>query len=142
MNFFLRMVPEGRRKLIRRVPGDGDPAGFYRMCILAMTPFCCYEVPSIGFDIFMTSRTFRRIPPIQHNFIRYICSSGFSPPSTPFLIAPLVARGTKQGCALSCLHAPVSIPPFTLTVSAPLCRKMGPIFNNSRQCLAPTPCVH
>jgi hypothetical protein len=32
------------------VPGKGDPAGLYRMFILAMTPFCCYEIPSIGFN--------------------------------------------------------------------------------------------
>jgi hypothetical protein len=34
------------------VSGKGDPAGFYRMLLLAMTPSCCYEVPSIGFGDF------------------------------------------------------------------------------------------
>jgi hypothetical protein len=27
MNFFLRAVPEERREVISRVPGNGDPAG-------------------------------------------------------------------------------------------------------------------
>jgi hypothetical protein len=32
------------------MPGNGDPPLFFRMFILAMTPFCGHEIPSIGFD--------------------------------------------------------------------------------------------
>lgn len=37
-------------QIIGKVPGNRDPAGFFRMFKLAMTSFCCNQVPSISFD--------------------------------------------------------------------------------------------
>lgn len=38
------------REIVSQVSGDGNPSGFIRMFVLAMASFCCYKVPSIGFD--------------------------------------------------------------------------------------------
>ena len=38
-----------RSQIIGKMPGNGDPAGFFRMFILAVTSFCCNQVPSISF---------------------------------------------------------------------------------------------
>lgn len=105
---FENTVQSTRGNFVSRVPGNGDPAGFFRMCILAMTPFHYYEVPSIGFDDLITSLTFRSIPPILHNFFGCICTLGFSIPSTPSRIALVSARVTNRGGN--------TLPPFFLFI--------------------------
>ena len=43
-------VHRTRSEIIGQVSGDRDPAGFFRMLVLAMTSFCCNTVPSVSFD--------------------------------------------------------------------------------------------
>ena len=45
-------VHRSRREVIGQMSGDGNPAGLFGMFILTMTPFGCYEIPSIVFDYF------------------------------------------------------------------------------------------
>jgi hypothetical protein len=55
-------------EIIGQVPGNGDPAGFFRMFILAMTSFCCYKVPSISFDYL------NNFPDFQDDRLQYLVS--------------------------------------------------------------------
>jgi hypothetical protein len=43
-------VHRAGREIISQVSGYGNPTGLIEMFILAMTPFGCDKIPSIGLD--------------------------------------------------------------------------------------------
>jgi hypothetical protein len=50
MCLFVYAVHGTGSQVIGKMPGKGDPARFFRMFVLAVTSFCCNQVPTISFD--------------------------------------------------------------------------------------------
>ena len=70
------LFKSARREIISRVRGNGDPAGFYRMFILAMIFFCCYEVPLFYFNGsgYSISTTGQDAPAAAESFLSAVTS--------------------------------------------------------------------